>query len=156
MLFQIIDRATAGHDVSATIDPYRRAQDGRGAYLAIMSQHAGKAVWDRNAKDALSVLTTRTWSGSTSTTLLQHTSMQCKAFIQLTKSNKHVPTEVPGGRQRVTYLLGLIKTDNPKILAGIAAIEQDELGKRIDFELTVTFLLPFDPVTAKNATAKGV
>ena len=41
-------------------------------------------------------------------------------------------------------------------MAGTAAIEQDELGKRIDFEKTVTFLLPFDSVVAKNAKAKGL
>ena len=42
------------------------------------------------------------------------------------------------------------------MLAGTAAIEQDELGKRVHFEKTVTFLLPFDPVVAKNAKAKGL
>ena len=131
-LFQIIDRAVAGHDVSATIAPFRRTHDGRGAYLAILTQHAGKSVWDRVVRDAMLVLQTRTWSGTTSVTLLQHTSMQRKAFIQLSEA------------------------DNPKMLAGTAAIEQDELGKRVHFENTVTFLLPFDPVVAKNAKAKGL
>ena len=42
------------------------------------------------------------------------------------------------------------------MLAGTAAIEQDELGKCVDFERTVTFLLPFDSVVAKNAKAKGL
>ena len=32
----------------------------------------------------------------------------------------------------------------------------DELGKHVHFEKTVTFLLPFDPVVAKNAKAKGL
>ena len=41
-------------------------------------------------------------------------------------------------------------------MAGTAAIEQDELGKCVHFENTVTFLLPFDPVVAKNAKAKGM
>ena len=155
-LFQIIDRAVAGHDVSATIAPFRRTHDGRGAYLAILTQHAGKSVWDRVVRDAMSVLQTRTWSGTTSVTLLQHTSMQRKAFIQLSEAGEHVPTELPNDRTRVTYLLDSLKTDNPKMLAGTAAIEQDELGKRVHFENTVTFLLPFDPVVAKNAKAKGL
>ena len=42
------------------------------------------------------------------------------------------------------------------MLAVTAAIEQNELGKRVHFEKTVTFLLPFDPVVAKNAKAKGL
>ena len=82
--------------------------------------------------------------------------MQRKAYIQLTESNEHVPTEVLGGRQWVTYLLNLLKTDNSKILAGTAAVKQDELGKRVDFETGVTFLLPFDLVTSKNVKTKGL
>jgi len=63
---------------------------------------------------------------------------------------------LPGGHQRVSYLLDLLKTDNPKMLAGTAAIEQDETGKRVSFEDLVAFLLQFDPVVAKNVKAKGL
>jgi len=156
VLFQIIDRAVAGHDVSATIAPFHCTHDGQGAYLAILTQHAGKSVWDQVVRDAMLVLQTRTWSGTTSITLLQHTLMQRKAFIQLSEAGEHVPTELPNDCTRVSYLLDSLKMDNPKMLAGTAAIEQDELGKRVHFEKTVTFLLPFDPVVAKNAKAKGL
>ena len=64
-LFQLIEKSVQGHDVSATIAPFKQTEDGRAAFLAIKSQHAGKAVWDWNAKDALTVLTTRTWSEKT-------------------------------------------------------------------------------------------
>jgi hypothetical protein len=82
--------------------------------------------------------------------------MQRKAFIQLSKAGEHVPTELPNDRTRVSYHLDSLKMDNPKMLAGTAAIEQDELGKRVHFEKTVIFLLPFDSVVAKNAKAKGL
>ena len=81
-LFQIIEHATAGHDVSATIALYCCAQNGREDYQGIASQHASMAVCDQNAKDATTVLTTRTWTGTTSTMLLQHMSMHCMAYIQ--------------------------------------------------------------------------
>ena len=155
-LFQLIDRAVIGHDVSATIAPFCRSQNGRAAYNAIVYQHAGKHVWDKNVKEAMAVLATRTWTGTTSITLLQHTSMHRKAYIQLTEAAEQVPAEVPGPRQRVTYLLDSMKTVDPKVLAGMAAIEQDELVKRRDFELSVTFLLPSCPVVAKNVKAKGL
>ena len=155
-LFHLIDRVVIGHDVSATIAPFRRSQDGRAAYNAIVYQHAGQHVWDKNVKEAMAVLATRTWTGTTSITLLQHTSMHRKAYIQLTEAAEYVPAEVPGPRQRVTYLLDSMKTVEPKVLAGMAAIEQDELGKRRDFELSVTFLLPSCPVVAKNVKAKGL
>jgi hypothetical protein len=35
-----------------------------------------------------------------------------------------------------------IDTNDPKLLAGMAAIGQDEAGKHINFEDSVTFLLP--------------
>ena len=69
-LFQLLEKSVQGHDVSATIAPFKRKEDGRGAFLAIRSQHAGKAVWDRVIKDSNSRLQTTTWSGTTSTTLL--------------------------------------------------------------------------------------
>jgi hypothetical protein len=104
----------------------------------------------------MAVIATRTWTGTTSITLLQHTSMHRKAYIQLTDAAEHVPAEVPGPRQQVTYLLDSMKTLEPKVLAGMAAIEQDELVKQRDFELSVNFLLPSCPVVAKNVKAKGL
>jgi hypothetical protein len=82
--------------------------------------------------------------------------MQRKAFIQLSEAGEHVPAELPNDCTCVSYLLDTLKTENPKMLVGTAAVEQDELGKCIHFENTVTFLLPFDPVVAKNAKAKGL
>jgi hypothetical protein len=53
-----------------------------------LTQHAGKSVWDHQVvRDATLVLQTRTWSGTTSVTLLQHTLMQRKAFIQLSEAD---------------------------------------------------------------------
>ena len=41
-LFHLIDRAVIGHDASATNAPFRRSQNGRAAYNAIVYQQAGK------------------------------------------------------------------------------------------------------------------
>ena len=67
--------------------------------FAIVYQHAGRQVWGRNVKDAMAVLQTRTWSETRSITLLQHTFMQCKAYIQLNIAAEQVAAEVPGPRQ---------------------------------------------------------
>ena len=104
----------------------------------------------------MAVLQMRTWSGTTSITLLHQTSMQLKAYIQLSEAAENVPDEVPGPSQRVTYLLDSLKTVEHTVLAGMAAIEQEKLGKQNDFELSVTFLLPSCPVVAKDVKAKGL
>ena len=44
LTFDMIEMSVYGHDVAATIAPFRRRQDGRGALLALQSQHAGKAI----------------------------------------------------------------------------------------------------------------
>ena len=155
-LFQLIEKSVQGHNVAETIAPFKRDLNGRGAFMAIKDQHAGKAVWDRNVREANLRLQTGIWSGTTSTTLLQHSTMQRRAYTMIAEAAKQVPAEIPGVRQRVTYFLDSLKTDNPKMLAGMANIEQDEANKRLSFEDSVTYLLPFDPVAAKSSKAKGL
>ena len=82
--------------------------------------------------------------------------MHCTAFIQLTEAGGNIPAEVPGPRQRATYLLDSLKTLDPKILAGMAAIKQDIANKQTNSNNSVTFLLPSCPVVAKNVKAKGL
>jgi hypothetical protein len=153
-LFQLIESSVQGHNVAETIAPFKRGLDGRGAFLAIKDQHAGRAIWDRNVKEANLRLQTGTWTGTTGTTLLQHSAMHRRAYTMIAEAAEQVPAEVPGARQRVTYYLDSLKTDNPKMLAGMANIEQDETVKRVSFEDSVTYLLPFDPVAAKRSKAK--
>jgi hypothetical protein len=62
------------------------------------------------------VLQTRTWTGTTSITLLQHISGQRKANIQLIEAAEHAPADIPNDRQQVTYLLDSLKTEHPKVL----------------------------------------
>ncbi len=149
-LFHRIDTAVAGHDVFATIAPYRRTQDGRGAWMAINSIHAGRYIYDKIVKDAMHVLTVRKWTGTASITLAQHIGAHRKAFIALTDASGHTPTEIPNPRQRVTYVLTSIETVDPKVLAAMAAVELDATNMRINFESLAVYMLPHCPVAAKH------
>ena len=150
-VFDMIEIAVRGHDVAATIAPFRRTRDGRGALLALKSQHAGKAIYDQLVKEAESVLKNRQWSGTTSITLQQHMGLHRKAFITLSECAEQIPVDVPNERARVTYLLDSIITTDPNVLAATAAVRQDEVDKRVNFENSFTFLAPTCPVTAKAA-----
>jgi hypothetical protein len=151
MVFDMIETSVRGHDVAATIAPFRRGRDGRGALLAMKSQHAGKAIYDQLVKDAESIFKSRTWTGTTSVTLSQHMGLHRKAYITLTECAEHIPVEVPNDRARVTYLLDSLKTIDPSVLAAMAAVRQDDADKRINFENAFTFLAPSCPVIAKAA-----
>jgi len=94
-VFDMIEIAVRGHDVAATIAPFRRARDGHGALLALKSQHAGKAIYNQLVKEAENVLKNRQWSGTTSITLQQHMGLQLKTFITLSKCAEQIPLEVP-------------------------------------------------------------
>ncbi len=95
LVFDTIKIAVRGHDVAATIAPFRCARDGRGALLALKSQHAVKAIYDQLVKEAENVLKNRQWSGTTSITLQQHMGLQRKAFITLSECAEQIPVEVP-------------------------------------------------------------
>ena len=66
-----------------------------GAMLALKSQHAGKAIWDRLVKEAEHTLSNKVWSGNTTTTLAQHMGMHRHAWITLTECAKHISVDVP-------------------------------------------------------------
>jgi len=112
-------------------------------------------VYDKIVKDASHVLQARKWNGASSITLGMHTTGQHQAYTQLLEAAEHTPAEVPNPRLCVTYLLDSLECTDLKILAGVVAIDQDTTGKRVDFEWSVTFLLPYCPVTAKSGKNKG-
>ena len=95
LVYDMIESAVQGHDVAATIAPFRRQRDGRGALLALKSQHAGKAIYDQLVKEAENVLKNRLWSGTTSITLQQHMGLHRKAFITLSECAEQIPVDVP-------------------------------------------------------------
>jgi hypothetical protein len=61
MPFDTIKTSIRGHNVATMIAPFCRAQDGRGALLALQSQYAGKKIYYQLVKDAKNVLKNRTW-----------------------------------------------------------------------------------------------
>ena len=155
-VFDMIKIAVRGHDLAATITPFCRARDGCGALLAFKSQHAGKAIYDQLVKEAENVLKNSQWSGTTSITLQQNTGLQRKAFITRSECAEQIPVEVPNEQAQVTYLLDLITTNDPNVLAAMAAVRQDDAEKRVNFENSFTFLAPTCPVTAKVAKKRRV
>ncbi len=100
-------------------------------------------------------MSNKVWSGNTPTTLAQHMGMHCHAWITLTECAEHIPVDMPNDRARVTYLMDLLKTVDPTVLATSAAVCQDEADKRVNFENTFAYLVPVCPVTTKTAKKTG-
>ena len=150
-VFELIENSVRGTAIAASIAPFRRVRDGRGAFMAIQAQHAGKDVWDKLHKEAESTLQTYKWSGTANVTLAHHMGKHRQAFITLTECAEHIPVDVPNERARVTYLMESINSVDPTVLAALAAVRQDETGKRLNFEATFAYLVVICPVEAKLA-----
>jgi hypothetical protein len=151
LVFDLIKSTVCGHNVATTIAPFCHAWNGRGALLALQSQHAGKAIYDKLVKEAENVLKNRQWFGTTSASLSHHMGLHWKAFITLSEYAEHILAEVPNNCARVTYLLDSFTTIGPSVLAAIAAVHQDDANKQVNFENAFTFVASTCPIAAKAA-----
>ncbi len=100
-VFDVIEVALRGTSISPLIAQFCKTRDGHAAYLALVSQHAGRDVWDKLQRKAEHKLQNVKWNGQTTITLQQHMSMHHWEWITLQDCSKYIPVEVLNGRQRV-------------------------------------------------------
>lgn len=169
LVWDDIEAATRGTKFAPTIAPFKKSKNGRAAYLALMKQHAGPAMWDKEVKECMDFLLNRKFTGGTSFTLERFLSQHRAAFVSLQRCAENVQVEIPNERTRVGYVIDNIENNDSLVQAAIAAVKLDDgpTGLRNDFEAAVAYLLPVDPVkkkqkkrpnaeiSAANATNKG-
>eukprot|EP00980_Cylindrotheca_fusiformis_P022532 scaffold9418_cov135-Cylindrotheca_fusiformis.AAC.1 len=156
LVFHKMEIATRNTSYSASIKPFERNKDGRGAYLALISQHAGRDKWlTEISKNDCLVLHDLKWKGNGSYVLERHCAKHRDAYVQMQAASEHVTFQLPDEHTRVTYLLDSIETNDASLQAAIASVKQDEQpgGLRNDFERTVATLMAADPVAKKVATS---
>ena len=142
--------ATCGNsNFVGTITTYRHHKDGYGAFVAYEGQHAGQDIWEAMVKKSEFFMQNTKWNGNTSIKFIAHSSKHRQSYIEMTEAAEHVAVECPNERSRVTYLLNSIECKDPDLLAAVAAIKQDEVGKRVHFEDAVAFIIPCCPVASK-------
>lgn len=156
LVYSMLAKGLQGSKYAATIARFRKngTMDGRGAFLAVTSQHAGKAVWEAIIKKHEDFLKTRTWTGNASISLEAHIDAHRMAFVALTEASTHVAFQLPNERTRVTHLLDSINCSDPELLAAVAAVKNDDPGMRDSFEQTATSISPADPVARKRMNNK--
>ena len=70
-VYHLIEEATHGTQYSASIRPFTRTKNGRGAMLALTSQFAGEDKWQQEITKAEDLMHTRKWKG-TGNFMLEH------------------------------------------------------------------------------------
>ena len=147
-----LEEATRSTPYADSIKSFQRGKNGRGAFLAMVAQYAGKDKWEAEIKKATAVLHTRKWKASQNFTLEKFVGLHRNAFVTLTVCAEHVEYQLPNAYSRVGFVLDAIESDDAGLQAAMANIMDDTgiNGKRGDFEAAVAYLLPKDPVVKKR------
>ena len=132
-----------GTSCESTVKAFSRRKDGRGAYLALISNHAGEVKYRSLYKQSLSYLQNVKWSGN-QFPLETHVSKHRKAHDQIQECSTHVACQVLSAEQKVEHLLDSISCSDNGIQATLALIRSDRL-LRADFEQAASNLIEADP-----------
>jgi hypothetical protein len=153
-VYHRLEEATRGTSYAASLKPYQRPKDGRGAFQAIISQYAGEDKWESVLKKDESLLHTRRWKGQSNFPLEKHCAQHRNAYVSMEQCAHHVDYQLPNQHSRVGYLLAGIENNDPGLQAAMAAVRTDKGpdGMRNDFEACVAHIVPYCPV-AKKRTA---
>ena len=145
-----LEEAARGTPYAASIKPFQRAKDGRGAMRAIKSQYAGNDKWEAEIKKHEQLLHTREWKGQSHFTLDKFIAQHRNAYVSMQAASEHVTYQLPNEHSRVGHLLAAIKCSDAGLQAAIASINTATTGLRNNFEAAAAHLLPYDPVQKKR------
>ena len=84
----------------------------------------------------------KTWTGQTRQTLVAHIDRHRQAYVALIEAADHVSHQIPSESTRVSYFMNSIDSKYAEVLAGLAAIRQDDTEMRGNFESAAIFLSP--------------
>ena len=158
LVYFYLEEATRSTSYAASIKPFQRAKNGRGAWLAMVAQYAGEDKWRAEWTLQDDLLHNREWKGQSNYSLEKFIAMHRNAFVVMTQCETHLPGwQLANEQTRVFYLLGGIKCNDAPLQAAMAMVRNDTGpdGKLNNFEATASFLLPHDPVALKRTTGGG-
>ena len=82
-VFCIIKEATRGTPIALTIAAFKINRDGRGAYFAVVVQHAVIDKWESVIKTTKNFLKSSNFKGNSNYTLEKHCDGHCQNFVCL-------------------------------------------------------------------------
>ena len=147
-VFSYLEEATRGTVPGASMKGYIRRKNGRGAFMAIVEQHAGEDKIKTQLKEKQHFLLNRRYTGKNNQLLEKFINQHRTAYTRLEECSERVDFQLPNGRTRVQYLLDAISCSFPPLQAAMAYINNDKLpdGPRQDFEAAASTLSPHCPV----------
>ena len=160
-LYYKLEEATRTKAYAASIKPFQRPHDGRGAYFSLISQHAGHDKWNIEVTKAVAYMHSTKWKSTCNYLLASFCNRHRQAHEDLKAAvAAGVHHQLPSEFTRVGYLLANIETSDPELQAAMAQVKSDkddatQTGMRYNFEETVTTLTPCDPVAKRRGSKRG-
>lgn len=153
-VFSKIEEAVRGTSVESTIKSFARSKDGRGAYLALIANHAGETKYRSIMKKRMNLLQNIKWNGR-SYPLESHVSNHRQAVDDLKECSRHITVSVPDPSQRVEYLIDSISCSDNTLQAAIGLVRANTNNMRSNFELAASALIEVDPYRKSLRNAAG-
>jgi hypothetical protein len=107
-MYYKIEEATRATPYAASIKPFQKSKNGRGAWLAVLNQYAGKDKWEAEIKRHEKLLHTGEWKGQSNYTLERFIAEHRNAFVSMQAAAENVRYQLPNEHSRVGYLLDAI------------------------------------------------
>lgn len=152
-LYYYLEVATRGTQYAASIKPYQRARNGRSAWQALINQYCGQDKWEAEIKKQEQLLHTRKWKAQSNYSLESFIASHRNAYVSMEACAQHVKYQLPNEHSRVGFLLDGIECSDAGLQAAMASVRTDDgpNGKRNNFEMAATHLLPYDPVMKRRS-----
>jgi len=162
-VFMKLEKAVRGTAVESTVKVYARRNDGRGAFFALISNHAGDAKYRTILKKRMNMLQNIKWNGR-NYPLETHVSNHRQAVDDLRECSEHITVAVPDEPQRVEYLIDSITCQDNTLQAAIGLIRANTNNMRENFETAASAIIEVDPYrrsqrggpTPRNATVSAI
>lgn len=143
-VYMMIEKAVRGTSVESTVKSFARRKDGRGAFQALIANHAGDVKYRAILKKRMNLLQNVKWNGR-AYPLESHVSNHRNAYDDLRECSTHITVSVPNDSQRVEYLIDSINCTDNSLQAVIGLIRANTNNMRNDFELASSALIEVDP-----------
>ena len=153
-VFLKIEKASRGTSVESTVKAFSRRKDGRGAFLALIANHAGDTKYRAINKKRMHLLQSVKWNGR-SYPLESHVSNHRQAVDDLKDCSNHITVAVPDQSQRVEYLIDSISSNDTALQAAIGLVRANTNNMRNDFEVAASALIEVDPYRKSQRGEQG-
>ena len=143
-VFILVEKAARNTSIESTVKSFARTKDGRGAFLAIIANHAGETKYRSIHKKRMNLLQNIKWNGR-SYPLETHVSNHRQAVDDIIECSNHITVAVPDQSQRVEYFIDSIECSDTTLQASLGLVRANTNSMRSDFELTSSTLIEVDP-----------